>query len=362
MLNNMKLDLDSKKWKEFVIKDLFNTKIGKNIDGNKINKSSGKFAYLTRKESNNGLDGFINHEEDYLNNDKPVITIGNETAEPFVQDFPFFTGTKVNILIPKNDISKTALLFVSQSIKMHKTKYSYSYTINSTRLKKQKLFLPINTKGEPDFNFMEAFIKQKEQEKLQEYENYISERIKALKDFKIVEPNKEKKFSEFEIGKLFDLSQGKSKGLNHLKKVKRGINYLGATNLNNGVLCQVEKVEKLIHEGNCIAFIRNGEGSMGYSVYKSEEFIATSDISVGYNSNLNRPIGLFITTVADKVRGKYNFGYKRSAKRLKKEKILLPINDQNEPDYDYMENYMKQLEYKKLNEYLKTKNKMISKR
>ena len=91
---------------------------------------------------------------------------------------------------------------------------------------------------------------------------------------------------------------------------------------------------------------------MGYSVYKAEEFIATSDISVGYSDRLNREVGLFITTIADKVRGKYNFGYKRSATRLKKEKLLLPIDEKGNPDYEYMENFIMQLEYKKLKKYL----------
>ena len=102
-------------------------------------------------------------------------------------------------------------------------------------------------------------------------------------------------------------------------KDDKGISYLGATNSNNGVLCFVESSESMIHKGNCIAFIRIGEGSMGYSVYKGEDFIATSDISVGYNEHLIKYNGTFITTIADRVRGKYNFGYKRSANRLAKE-------------------------------------------
>ena len=108
----------------------------------------------------------------------------------------------------------------------------------------------------------------------------------------------------------------------------------------------------MLQRGNCIAFIRNGEGSMGFSIYKSENFIATSDISVGYSENLNREIGLFITTIADRVRGKYNFGYKRSATRLKKEKLHLPIDKNKQPAYDYMENYIKKLEYEKLKAYI----------
>lgn len=44
--------------------------------------------------------------------------------------------------------------------------------------------------------------------------------------------------------------------------------------------------KNLVQKGNCIAFIRNGEGSMGYSVYKVEDFIATSDMTLGYNEHL----------------------------------------------------------------------------
>lgn len=148
------------------------------------------------------------------------------------------------------------------------------------------------------------------------------------------------------------LVPGKSKGLNHLSVYDKGISYLGATNLNNGVLDFVSPVEKQVQKGNCIAFIRNGEGSMGYAVYKAEDFIATSDMTLGYNPHLNRYTGTFITTVADRIRGKYNFGYKRNAARLAKEILTLPVDDDNEIDWDYMENYMKAKEQKAILCYL----------
>lgn len=150
------------------------------------------------------------------------------------------------------------------------------------------------------------------------------------------------------------LVAGKSKGLNHIKKVERGVSYLGATNQNNGVLCFVERDIEAIQKGNCIAFIRNGEGSMGYSVYKAEDFIATSDMTLGYNDHLNKYVGTFITTIADRVRGKYNFGYKRSANRLAKEIITLPIDDKGNPNWEYMENYMRCIESEQILGYLKT--------
>jgi hypothetical protein len=162
-------------------------------------------------------------------------------------------------------------------------------------------------------------------------------------------------WKHFLIRDLFPiLVPGKSKGLNHIEKVENGISYLGATNQNNGVLCFVTANKDLVQKGNCIAFIRNGEGSMGYSVYKAEDFIATSDMTLGYNENLNKYIGTFITTVADRIRGKYNFGYKRSATRLAKEVLTLPVDENGNPYWEYMENYMRRIENEQIFNYFKT--------
>lgn len=70
-------NLKDKTWKEFSIEELFKVSIGKNIDGNKVDKLSGYTAYITRKESDNGVDGFINNDIKKMNCRFPVITIGN---------------------------------------------------------------------------------------------------------------------------------------------------------------------------------------------------------------------------------------------------------------------------------------------
>ena len=170
------ISLNDKQWKIFIIGDLFAIEIGKSIDGNKVNRTSGHYPYITRKENNNGLDGFIDYDKNYLNVKFPVITIGNETAQPYVQDFPFYTGTKVNILSPKISLSKYTLQFIAQCLKMQKEKYSYAFTINSTRLKKQFIFLPINDRGEPDYDFMEQYMREREQNLIQQYLNYINDK------------------------------------------------------------------------------------------------------------------------------------------------------------------------------------------
>ena len=156
---------------------MFDIEIGKSIDGNKVDKENGHYAYITRKESNNGLDGFIDFDTKYFNKIYPVITIGNETCKPFVQTAPFFTGTKVNIMKPKFNANKYILLFISQSLEMHKVKYSYSYTINSTRLKEQIILLPTKEDGTIYFEYMENYIKSKLKNKLEKYINYKKQTI-----------------------------------------------------------------------------------------------------------------------------------------------------------------------------------------
>ncbi|MCH4390438.1 restriction endonuclease subunit S [Staphylococcus haemolyticus] len=162
--------LDEVEWMDFQINKLFYNKIGKNIDGNKIDKQNGKVPYVTRKESNNGLDGFIYNDkriEEKLNiSQNPVITIGNETAKPFVQNYDFFTGTKVNILQPIATNNIFSLRFISKMLEQQKKKYSYSFTINSRRLKKQTIKLPTKN-NQPDYDFMEQYMKRKENEVLE---------------------------------------------------------------------------------------------------------------------------------------------------------------------------------------------------
>ncbi len=277
-----------------------------------------------------------------------VITIGLDTQTVFYQPTSFYTGQNIQI-IRHAKLDKYNAMFLIVTIKKLVEKFSWgSYGATLSRLRKSRIYLPATDNGEIDFAFMSAFMKDVEN-------NILNTTLKIFKGRTSV--NKSKwggvNWKNFLLRDLFPtLVAGKSKGLNHIKKSDNGISYLGATNQNNGVLCFVNRDISTIQKGNCIAFIRNGEGSMGYSVYKAEDFIATSDMTLGYNNHINRYTGTFITTIADRIRGKYNFGYKRSATRLSKEIITLPIDSNGSPDWAYMESYMRNIESEHILKYL----------
>lgn len=50
--------------------------------------------------------------------------------------------------------------------------------------------------------------------------------------------------------------------------------------------------------------------------------------------------------------GKYSFSHEISDPRLAKERIMLPTTESGEPDYEYMEQYIKNLMIKKYKSYL----------
>ena len=345
-----RLKLTDVEWGNFKIKDLFTITP---VKGKPIrNYSKGDTPYITTSSLNNGVSFFV--KSNGFLSEKNTISIDPIAGKSFFHDYRFIgrggAGSAINLLYNKY-LNKYNGKFICTAIeKNSKDKASYGIALNGDRLKQQTILIPIEETGEPNWQFMEEYIKQEQKEQAQKIINYYEDKIlKTAFDLVGLE-NVE--WKEYRIGSLFSFERKPSKGLNHLNSESNGISYLGATNRNNGVLDFVERKEELIYKGNAIAFIRNGEGSMGYSIYKKEPFIATQDISVGYNENLNQYNAMFITSIADRVRGKYNFGYKRNQQRLEAEVLQLPADSNGNPHWDYMSKFMQNIEAEKLSKAL----------
>lgn len=347
------LSLQDREWKAFLLKDIFTINAtSSSIDKNNLLRENGAYPYVTRTDTNNGISSFVIKQPDYRNDASNCITVGLDTQTVFYQENDFYTGQNIQVL-RNNQLNSVNSKFLIPLVKNVLSIFSWGGNgATLTRLRRSKIVLPVNEQDHPDYAFMEQYIRERESQILQ---NYIVKIETDIQGERNILPLGEKEWKEFYIGDIFTLIPGKGKGANHLESNPKGLSYLGATNRNNGVMGFVSYTEDLVQEGNCIAFIRNGEGSMGYSVYKAESFIATSDITVGYSPFLNRYTGLFLTVVADKVRGKYNFNYKRSDTRLKKELLQLPVNDKGLPDWEYMELYARNLFNRIKLQYLKAK-------
>lgn len=255
-----------------------------------------------------------------------------------------------------NWLNKYNGIFVSVSSNQVRVKYSFGYKRKEERLLSEKIMLPVNKNDKPDYSFMTKFIKEKQDELLLRYSDFCGKQISKVK-YKVIPLLEEKEWKDYSITSLFNtLIAGKGKGLNHLHKTKEsGISYIGATNRNNGVLCFVSEDDsslKMLLPGNCIGFIKNGDGSAGFAIYKAESFISTSDVIYGYSNWLNKYTGLFFVAAQDMIEHKYSHGYKRNRQHLKGDRVMLPADSDGNPDFKYMEQYAKNMMLKKYKQYL----------
>jgi len=119
------------------------------------------------------------------------------------------------------------------------------------------------------------------------------------------------------------------------------IPFISSTKFNNGVRQYISNGK--IHKSNCITV--NYNGSVGEAFYQDIEFIASDDVNILYLKNweLNKSIALFLCSVIKHNRSRFQFGRKWHLDRMKKTMLLLPQKEGN-PDWQYMEDYVKSLE------------------
>ena len=147
---------------------------------------------------------------------------------------------------------------------------------------------------------------------------------------------------EFPFTKLFKIVKGTR--LTKAKMISGDINYIGATAFNNGVTAKIGNSEHL-HPGGTITVCYNG--SIGQTFYQTEQFWATDDVNVLYPKFKMTPnIAKFLCAVIYKLGLKYAYIDKWTAAKMSQTIIRLPATSNFEPDWEYMECYMQEIEEK----------------
>jgi len=164
-----------------------------------------------------------------------------------------------------------------------------------------------------------------------------------VKEVKLTKNIDTSRWKEFKISDLFPTPK---RGSNKATKFKGKIGktpLIAASGYNEGISYLTTSEGAKLSNENCLTMSANGAG-VGSTFYRSEKFIATNDCWVLDNSNLTKNSGLFMATIISSV-AKNNFAWtkKPSEKLLLKTKIKLPVDKKGEPDWEYMENYIKTL-------------------
>lgn len=335
--------MNNLKWGNFVIEDLFHVKRGKRLI--KKDRKYGKIPYYSATDSNNGLTDFISNPLFVEKNKIIVTTFG----DAFFIEGEFTASDEITIL-ENNKVNRHNGLFVCGMIKNNIEKFKFGYKCFSGRIKRQTVLLPLDEKNNsPDWVFMESYIKEKEKSLHEKYKSYLEKKqtqTNTNKDKWDVNQIYSKKWSEFFISDIGEIGSGKD--IYGAERIKGDTPYISAKSKDNGIGHFIGNENKTL-ESNCISVNRNG--SVGYAFYHPYKALYSNDCRK-IRLNKNKHVSLFIANQITSQRGKYGYGYKMGTGRLKRQKIMLPIDDNDNPDWDFMEAYMKQLEYKKISKYL----------
>ena len=334
----------------------------KRFDANKVElvENCGH-PYVVRTSSGNGQKGFIDEDEIYLN-DGNTISFGQDTATMYYQEVPYFTGDKIKILKSKlSRFGKTNAQFFLATMRNSFQNFTWgSSSFNVSIIANQKVQLPLKEKSldfsnpcdnvkNIDFDFMESFIRELEEERIRELNGYLlatglkdyalsAEEEKALEAFKTVQ------WGEFEIGKVFDVLTSKKRfDANKIEVLDNGkYPYVVRTALNNGIKGYLNESKEYLNDGNSLSF-----GQDTATMFYQEHPYFTGDkikIVKCKSESFNKLNALYFLTSMNKTFSTFSWGSSSfNVDIINCQKLQLPTKN-NKPDYATMETFIKAVE------------------
>lgn len=359
--------LDEKEWKRIPINSVF--VIGHGFYNKKPPMSSeGEVPFIGASGINNGVTGFCtmqaiedNSKLGYGPNepiehklfDKGSICVvnnGSAIGYSYYQPKQFTCTHDVNPLtLRDHEMNEDEALFLAQMIRQQGDCFIYARKWRPSRMVSSQFLLPVDSAGNPDYAYMAEYARQKREAMLAKYRTYVGARIAELGEVAEIPALDEKEWCEFSLDDIFTVSAGKR--LETRNKIPGTRPFIGATDNNNGVTGFVGN-DNSSRDGNVLGVNYNGAPCIAF--YHPYECIFTDDVKrlhLRHYSD-NKFVLLFFVSVFAKQRSKYSYGYKFKEQRMLRQKLMLPVTDSGEPDYEYMEQYAKNMMLRKYRQYL----------
>ncbi|MGN1153522.1 MAG: restriction endonuclease subunit S, partial [Candidatus Gastranaerophilaceae bacterium] len=153
------INIDVSEWGEYSPVNLFefehpSARSSKNYE-------NGNVPFVYSGSFNNGVEKFVNPKNEKL--DKPnCISLSPVDCSAFYQEYPFLGrgGGGSSIYLLRNEhLNKYNALFICAVLKKFYGKYYYDNQLSETKFKKEFVCLPYKTDDEPDWEYMEKYIR-----------------------------------------------------------------------------------------------------------------------------------------------------------------------------------------------------------
>lgn len=346
------MNLDTEEWKPFTISRLFDVKKGKRLTSEE--QENGINNYVGAVSSNNGVTNHIRQEPIHDGN-TISLSYNGSVGEAFYQAEPYWATDDVNALYSLYDgFNQHIGLFIATVIRQEKYRFSYGRKWSLDSMKSSIIKLPARHNDDGTL-FIDESKKYSEDGYVPDWQ-FMENYMKSLHHKAITTNNKKQTYQidtdtwkEFLFGSLIS-SIHKAKAINKDDIFKpenndNAIPYITRTESNNGCeqLADINNIGSgYIEEGNAITI---GD-TTATCFYQKKDFIAGDHIVVVRADGwLNEYTGLFITTLLNNEKNKYSYGRAFLIDRIQDTVVKLPVDSSGNPDWKFMEDYIKSLPY-----------------
>ena len=342
---NKMTQIDTSKWGKFRVGDLFEIKPTKSYKMRNADLlDGGNTPVVVNSAFNNGIGGFTTQEP----TEKGGIITFSSTVDAntiFYQEKPFAGYSNVQGVYPvgewANEWDKYSLLFFASCFKSTALRYGFDYSNKFRRdvALELKVLLPQTPDHTPDFDYMEDYMK--------EITKLAAKKVEKLKEEKTKYKIDTKGWKEFRIGDLFETFHGEK--LKKSDRIEGSTPFVTARSENQGVADYIVTEKKY---SNAITI-----NVFGNCFYHDGTLFGDSSIYFLISNNISKYSKLFITTIINStLKEKYSFSHQFRQKDLDTLTINLPSTTDNFPDWQFMEDYMKEITEKAKNKIKEVKN------
>lgn len=332
-----KINIDS--WKEFDLIELFDIVGSSTTNKNDLDLTdSGEYPYITTAGTNNGVAGYSNVYTDIGN----VLTVDSAVlGTTFYQRYNFTASDHVEKLIPKFELNENIGLFLASVLNGTSRLHNYAYNEKRSQkaLKREKIYLPVNSFGKPDWEYMDNYIADL---KAHMTSFYIEvEKVHASQQQQI-DVTSWKKFHLYDED-LFEIDMGSKLDKTKMTENHPSVNFVGRANANNGITTKVDEIPGLkpYSKGNLTVSL--GGEYLGSCFIQPEDFYTSQNVIVLIPMwDMSFLVKQFISImIFRESRTHYKAFVDELNKHVKTDFCFyLPVDKFGKPDWKYMEDYM----------------------
>jgi len=143
-------------WHDVPISCLFHVVKGSRLT--KKDMKEGKIPFIGASAANNGITAYIANDSEIHPANTITVAYNGSVGESFYQEKPFWASDDINVLYPKFPLTRNIAMFLIPILKKKGQNYAFIDKWNKEAMEKDTIKIPVTTKGEPDFEYMNKFI------------------------------------------------------------------------------------------------------------------------------------------------------------------------------------------------------------